>query len=91
MLEVVEHEQEYALSKEAHQLLLCWPLTTVPQTDRVRDRRDDQSGIAHGSEVNPDHPVGEVLGDIVSKRLGQARLTDAAGPSERQERNAFIE
>src|SRR3954453_6388166 len=90
MLEVVEDEQECALAEKAHQLLRRRPLAAVLQTERVGDRRDNQSRIADGGEVNPDHAIGEVPCQIVSKRLGQARLTDPTGASERQERDGFI-
>ena len=54
-------------------------------SERVGDRRDNQSRIADGGEVNPDHAIGEVSCQIVSKRLGQARLTDPAGTGQCQQ------
>ena len=90
MLEVVQYEQKCALAKEAHQLLRSRPLAAVPQTDRLRDHRHDQGMIAHGGELNPDHAVGKVLGDLLNNGLGQTRLADAARTSQRQERNGLV-
>src|SRR5687767_11121431 len=91
MLEVVQYEQKCALAKEDHQLLRSRPLTAIPQTDRLRDHRHDQSRIAHGGEPNPNLAVGKVLGDLLNNGLGQARLADTTRPSEGQQRDRLIE
>src|SRR5215207_6297934 len=91
MLAVVEHQQEIALMEEADDLLRRRPLAAVPQTEGVGDRRDDQSGVAYGGEVNPDHAIGEVLGDVVSKRLSQARLANTTRAGKCHERDGLIQ
>jgi len=91
MLEVVEHEQECALMEEAHQLLHRRQIIAVPQTDCVGDGRHDQRWIADASEVNPDHPVGEVLSNIMHKPLREASLADAARTGQRQEGDRLIQ
>ena len=43
------------------------------------NRHRHKCRIGERSEVDPDHPAGEVLGDSMSERLGQAGLSDESG------------
>jgi hypothetical protein len=91
MLEVVEHEQVCSLPEDTNELLSHRLITDIPETKRVGDGGDNGGGIADGGEVNPHDSIDDMLGDIMCNCLGQARLADATGTGERQQRDRVIE
>ena len=57
----------------------------------MNDGWEDQSRFAQRGKVHPNHAISKVRGDVVRKRLGQARLTDPARTSQRQQGNGLLE
>jgi hypothetical protein len=78
MLEVVE-QQCLMRSKMRDQVLLDRTTDGRGETRSPRNRHRHKCRIGERSEVDPDHAVGEVLGDSMSERLGQAGLSDESG------------
>jgi hypothetical protein len=80
MLAVVEQRQCLTRSKMRHQVLLDRTTHGRGETKSPRNRHRHKRGIGERSEIDPDHAAGEVLGDCMSERLGQAGLSDDSGP-----------
>src|SRR5918998_2138319 len=55
-----------------------------------RHRFRHQPWIGQWSQVDPDHTIGKVGGNVADYRHSEARLPDAAGTGERQQRDSLV-
>ena len=91
MLAVIEQKQHLLRAKEAHQFASTGLVSGDGVCERCGDGRWNEGGFRHGRQVNPDHAVSEVLGDLLRDGKRQPRLADATGTGQRQKRDGLIE
>ena len=91
VLEVVEDEQELAVSKLLVQQLVPARRAGLPQPDGPGDRRQQELSLGDRGEVDERRPVGEPGAELVAELDGEPRLADAAGAEQRHEPGCRIE
>ncbi len=91
LLEVVQHQQRRSLLQGGDQPLTQRTLARVREATGATDRPRHILRSANGRQINQDHSVGEVVGELSvgGRRQGQARLAHTCRTDERQQTDAL--
>src|SRR5256884_601844 len=85
LLEVVQQQQQVALTQRHLQLLEQGTIKSFPQSERLGNGRDDSLRLAHGSQRHKADTVGEVGPQSCCGSQGQARFAHASWTGEGQQ------
>ncbi len=85
VLEVVEDEQQPLLGEEVLEALSDRGRAALPESERLRDRGQDERGIGDRRQRDEEHALGEVLDELGGSLQREPGLARAARPGERQQ------
>jgi hypothetical protein len=91
LLAIVDEEEDLAGTEERGQQVGQRALAGFADAERIRDRRQDERGVANGREVDENRAVREGRGDIEGDGEGKAGFADTAGTGQGQERDGPFE
>ena len=91
VLAVVEEEQELLAAEGGDEPVDEWPLAGLRHLEGAGNRGQHQGWIAQRGQIDEDDAVGERARHLVRDRQRQARLADAAGTGQGQQRHGFVD
>jgi hypothetical protein len=87
LLEVVENQQETAVSERACQALCQGSLAAFPDSERLRDGRQDERRFTYWRQGNEQQTIVEFVFEATCNFQGEPSLTDATRTGQRNQPN----